>query len=142
MIKKNSYLKSFKFSNIENLKEESIISIEVTEDLFDKVLTYTNNFQLNTSYFNHGKGVTRHYTVNYCLQENFYNSQRKYLIKRGGRIPQNYFKNRGVYTNMKKDFGELLNITPSFNSVCRNIARKYPNMIIIIHYSKDPNQSN
>ena len=99
-------------------REDRIGSLVITKELYDKLEKYSRLNGLITSTYNHGHGVVRYYTVKYCLQMNYHgqNQPQKYLIKRGGRYPQQV-------CNGQKNIEELEYSTPTFDAICRNIAK-------------------
>lgn len=114
--------------NIKNGNEDKIQSLVITKALFERIEKYHADNYLITSSYNHGHGVVRYYTLNYCLQMNYYEESipQKYIIKRGG-------KNPSKHAYIKKNIEELKNTTPTFNSLCRNIAKKNPDMVIFVN---------
>ncbi|ELM7818502.1 MULTISPECIES: hypothetical protein [Bacteria] len=110
-------------------REDRIGSLVITKELYDKLEKYSRLNGLITSTYNHGHGVVRYYTVKYCLQMNYHgqNQPQKYLIKRGGRYPSKY-------ATVKKTIEELEYSTPTFDAICRNIAKKYPHMVKFTNY--------
>jgi len=117
----------------------------VTKNLFDIIYAYTLKNKLITSTYDHGRGVNRRYTLSYCLQTNYHMSPKKYYIKRGGRHPpESWFLERGgaglsiqehfdlaqSKSHQNKVIGELRLITPSFESIHRNILRKFPSDVL------------
>ena len=110
-------------------REDRIGSLVITKELYDKLEKYSRLNGLITSTYNHGNGVVRYYTVKYCLQMNYHgqNQPQKYLIKRGGRYPSKY-------ATVKKTIEELEYSTPTFDAICRNIAKKYPHMVKFTNY--------
>ena len=109
-----------------DLNEDTIESLVITWDLFIKIRDYTEKKYLNTSYYDHSHGVMRTYTLNYCLQTNYFQEPEKYIIKRGGSAPSKYSGKLNGIERLKAD-------TPSFESIYRNIARKYPNEVKFVN---------
>src|SRR5690606_35383358 len=111
----------------------------VTESLFDRITEYTTKNRLTTSTYNHGRGVSRQYTLNYRLQHNYHQTPQKYYVKRRGRQPPDLWfidrvpKGLNIFDafdwaerpeNRKAVIAELQAITPSYASLCGNILRK------------------
>ena len=119
--------------------EKNIQSLAITYDLYSRILKYSRENGLITSTYNHGHGVDRQYTINFCLQTTSKNVESKYYLKRGGRSPSKY-------SGVKKDMKNLNNDTPDFDKLCRNIARKYASQVKFInryengHLHEDPIQ--
>ncbi len=123
--------------NFQNLNEQNIESLVITENLYYRLKKYTHENKLATTTYNHGKGVDRIYTLNYCLQHNqtghmCFGKERlhdKYILKRDGRPPTKY---GGLYLS-RPERGELEKLTPSFDTLCRNIARKTPHDVLFVN---------
>ena len=131
-------------------KSASLDALLVTEALFKRIMEYTASKKLLTSWYDHGNGVNRQYTLKYCLQSNYHQSPKKFYIKRGGRQPPELWYTSRVpkdvkmldsfqwLTENKKQILASLDIeTPSYESLCNNIMRKYPEEVLHI-YRKPP----
>jgi len=123
--------------NYQNLNEKNIESLVISENLYYRLKKYTHENKLATTTYNHGKGVDRIYTLNYCLQHNqkgymCFGKMRlhdKYILKRGGSSPTKY---SGLYI-ARPERGELEKLTPSFDTLCRNIAIKTPQDVFFVN---------
>lgn len=117
----------------------------VTERLFKRILEYSANRKLLTSWYDHGQGVNRQYTLSYCLQTNYHQVPKKFYIARGGRHPpEQWFVGRyeAPRSSLNEAFlqppldvqREILRAlkaeTPDYDAVVRNIRRKYPDDIL------------
>lgn len=114
---------------------EQVDSLWISPALYARIEKYIRSNELETSYFNHGKGTVRSYTTSFHLQysrseKNWYNPN--HYLKRGGR---GYSK----MVSKRKSFEEVDLITPSFESMYRNIVRKYPNEVIKVNLIKGTN---
>ena len=117
--------------NVRDLKEDTIESLVITWDLYNRILKYTKDNDFETSYYDHGHGVRRTYTLNYCLQYNDHeNRPKKYILKRKGRAPSKY---TGPSGNREKWIETIKADTPSYDSLCRNIARKCPGDVLFVN---------
>jgi cold shock CspA family protein len=106
-------------------EEEGIRSLCVTAELYQILLKRMRCLQ--TTSFNHGKGVERYYTHNYCLQRTYGNSGTRHYIKRGGSpFPRSVDKNK--YSNKT-----IKVCTPSFKDMCHGILRDYRSDILYIN---------
>jgi hypothetical protein len=106
--------------------EKNIESLAITYDLYSRILEYSIENGLLTSRYNHGHGVDRQYTINFCLQTTSKTVESKYYLKRGGRSPSKY-------SGVKKDRETLNSDTPDFDKLCRNIARKYASQVKFVN---------
>jgi cold shock CspA family protein len=100
-------------------EEEGIRSLCVTPKLYEILEKHMREYRLRTTSYNHGKGVDRVYTHNYCLQRTYSNSGTNYYIKKGGRpFPRSVDKTK--YSNKTVQV-----CTPSFADMCHGILRDY-----------------
>jgi len=117
--------------NVRNLNEHTINSLVITRDLYNRILKYTKEKGFVISNYDHGQGVRRNYTLNYCLQYNHHeNRPEKYILKRGGSAPSKY---TGPSGNREKWIETLKANTPSYDSLCRNIARKCSGDVLFVN---------
>lgn len=77
-----------------------------------------------TSTYNHGRGVDRIYSINFCLQASYTKNDEKVF----------YFKSVGHYPSKHHWHGRtregLQAATPTFEAMCINIERKYPGDVL------------
>ncbi|TMS61771.1 hypothetical protein [Pseudoalteromonas sp. S3173] len=112
--------------------EKDIISLSISEDLYSRLCDYTYKNEISTSSYDHGYGVRRLYTLEYCLQYTDKNNKIRFYLKRGGRPPvKNHLTSR--FGRLDENIGELAVNTPSFDSMCRNIAVKCPKGVYFVN---------
>jgi hypothetical protein len=104
-------------------EEVDISSLCVTPELYQILEKHMRDYKLQTTFFNHRKGVERVYTHNYCLQR----SGKRHYIKQGGRpFPRSVDKSK--YSNKTVKV-----CTPSFEDMCHGILRDYRRDVLYIN---------
>jgi hypothetical protein len=107
-------------------EEEDISSLCVTPKLYEILKKHMSDYKLQTTFFNHRKGVERDYTHNYCLQRTDGHNERHY-IKQGGRpFPRSVDKSTYSSKTVKV-------CTPSFEDMCHGILRDYRSEVLYIN---------
>jgi cold shock CspA family protein len=106
-------------------REKRIESLSVTRELYKILEKLMCRFKTTT--FNHGKGVERYYTHNYCLQITDGHSGTRHYIKRGGR-PFPRMVDKTTYKNKTVEI-----CTPSFDDMCHGILRDYHSDVLFIN---------
>lgn len=107
---------------------EDISSLCVTSELYKILINHMRHYSLQTTSFNHGKGVSRLYTYNYCLQVTYGNDSTRYYLKRGGRpFPRSVDESK--YTNKT-----IKLCTPSFENMCRGMLQDYRSDVLYINH--------
>jgi hypothetical protein len=108
-------------------EEEDIRSLCVTEKLYEILKKHMRDYNLQTTFFNHGKGVERYYTYNYYLQRTDRHSASRYYIKQGGRsFPRSV--NDSTYRSKTVKV-----CTPFFEDMCHGILRDYRSDVLYIN---------
>lgn len=129
---------------------QSFDALRVNEAPFGRIVEFTTSKRLLTSWYDHGRGINRQYTLKYCLQSNYHQNPRKFYIKRGGRQPPELWYASRVPKHVKlcelfewaaahkaQVLATLDADTPSYDSLYNNIVRKYPQEVVCT-YSKTP----
>ena len=112
--------------------EKDIISLSISESLYSRLCHYTYKNEISTSSYDHGHGVRRLYTLEYCLQYTDKNNKIRFHLKRGGRPPvKNHVTSR--FGRLDENISELAVNTPNFESMCRNISVKCPKEVYFVN---------
>ncbi|PMH32619.1 hypothetical protein BCU71_03420 [Vibrio lentus] len=104
---------------------DRIYELQITPELHSRIEKFIKEKGIMTTWFLQGGNPTyRKFTDSWTLQSSSWNDRKFYKIKRGGR---SWNSNRcSSFPSGQIDEETMRVNTPSFESMVRNIARKYP----------------
>lgn len=104
---------------------QEIFSISVNAELYLWLQKWIIDNELKTTTFNHGKGVDRIYTFNFCLQSSYFEGKTYYKLTKGGRPLTR--TDRHFMTDKEKE--KLIKETPDFQWMVDECLKFHPSHV-------------